>query len=176
MLKEGLMLLTYYVMGPLQDLPPPQAWPCLKTFHNYDPLIVIKNINYSQVKYVICVTTRTVMQVHLTCSIATACEMSMGTILFFHHSLKPVKLAHSAAYWTVLFLTIGSLHHDKRHLANQSLAVFPEVSHLFSKYPVHLLIHLIMLPFHELTSFSHFYIFSCCSLEEPFSLSHPVYM
>ena len=37
------------------------------------------------------------------------------------------------------------------------------LSHLFSKYPVNLLICLIMSPFHELTSFSYFYAFSCCS-------------
>lgn len=60
MLKEALMLLTYCVMSPLQDLPP-QAWPCPKTFHNYDLLIVIKNINYSKVKCIICVTTRIVL-------------------------------------------------------------------------------------------------------------------
>lgn len=64
MLKEALMLLTYYVMSPLQDLPP-QAWPCLKPFHNYDLLIVLKNINYSKVKCIICVITHIVMQVHL---------------------------------------------------------------------------------------------------------------
>lgn len=50
------------------------------------------------------------------------------------------------------------------------------LSHLFSKYPVNLLICLIMSPFRELTSFPYFYAFSCCSSWRASYLSYPVYM
>lgn len=129
--------------------------------------------------YYLCDNPHIVMQVHL--SYLYDCSSlwnvhghpSLFPPLF---PLKPVKLAHSVAYWMVLFLdNRESTSEDPRKLVPCCLSRI--LSHLFSKYPVNLLICLINIAI----SWTYLFLILLCLfmlllLKSLLPLSHPVYV